>query len=438
MKKTTSFAASTTPNDSIKPAKHARLVLFLLVVLNIINMVDRQLISSFGPAITRDLQLSDTQFGLLTGPMFVTFYAVMGLFVGRLADVIHRPRLIAAGVLVWSALTAFSGSARSFVQMGIARLFVGVGEACLSPAALSMLSDLFPSNRRGTAAGLYYLGVPLGAGASFIVAGVFGPQIGWRNCFYVLGAIGIVLTPLIFFLSDPKRGQFDQHDGAAEQRATSGGVFASMGQVYAVAKESPALAWAMIGAIFMHLPIGGAQHIINWLTRERGFDVAEITTLYGGLFILFGTLGSLIGGWASDWYLSRFKGGRLRFLAIFLLAVTPLMISYRFVAPDSPLFYIGMCAGFLSYTAFYGPVFSTVQDLSPAKLRGISTAILLLMCNLIGLGLGALIAGVLSDTFDAYGVSTPLSYSLLTIDVLSVGTVVSFIIGSIYWERLQK
>lgn len=126
----------------IQPAPHARVILFLLIVLNIINMVDRQFISSFGPLIADELNLSDTQFGLLTGSMFVTFYAVMGLFVDRLADVMQRPRLIAAGLLVWSALTAVSGAAVNFIQIGVALFFIGVGEACLTPAAISILSDL--------------------------------------------------------------------------------------------------------------------------------------------------------------------------------------------------------------------------------------------------------------------------------------------------------
>ncbi len=428
---------NSSPLDQNKPARHARIILFLLIVLNIINMVDRQLISSFGPLITEELSLSDTQFGLLTGPMFVTFYAIMGLFVGRLADVMSRPRLIAAGVFVWSALTAASGAAVNFFQIGAARLLVGVGEACLTPAAVSMLSDLFPQSRRGTAMGLYYLGIPLGAGASFIIAGVLGPQIGWRNCFYILGALGLVLTPAVFILSDPKRGQFDKQSQLADKHdeQESIGVLKAVAQVWQVAKQKKALAWLMVGAIFMHLPVGGAQHVMNWMTRERGFDLNEILTIYGLGFLVFGIIGSLIGGLTSDWYLKRYRGGRLRFLAIFMLAITPLMISYRFVSPDSPLFYIGMCAGFVSFTAFFGPVFSTAQDLSPSKLRGLTTAILIMMSNLIGFGLGALLLGVLSDVLKSMGIASPLTYSFLAIDALSAFTVVAFFIGSIHWQR---
>lgn len=415
-------------------ADRANWVLGLLLLLNILNIVDRNLISSFGPQITADLQLSDTQFGLLTGLIFVLFYAVMGVIVGRLADVVHRPRLIAAGLLLWSALTAVSGAAKSFLHIGAARLLVGVGEACLSPAAVSMLADLFPSSKRGLAASIYYLGVPLGAGASFVAAGVLGPQIGWRNCFYLLGAIGLLLAPVVFFLRDPKRGSFDQHVAAPAQ---SDSWRSSVQQLFGLLKTSPALSWTMLGAAFMHLPIGSAQFAQLWLVRERGFVAQEIAVTYGVLFIIMGTLGALLSGAVSDWYLRRFRGGRLRFLALFLLLLLPLLIGYRFADPGSAVFYIGMCAGFICFMAIFGPAFSTVQDLTPANMRGITTAALLLGINLFGLGLGAVIAGVLSDLFKAVGVVEPLTWSLICIDILGLFTIACFYIASIHWSRLN-
>ena len=416
---------------SSKPIKGAHLGLMLLIFLNILNMVDRNLIASFGTEISHDLDLTDTQFGLLTGPLFVFFYAIMGLFVGRMADMVHRPKLIAVGVLVWSVLTAVSGAARSFLHIGLARMFVAVGESCLSPASMSMLSDMFPPAKRGMASGLYYLGVPLGAGASYIIAAELGPVLGWRNCFYILGGVGLLLVPAILLLRDPQRGRFDSPE--QKDTVTTTGVIDSVRQVLSVAKKSPALSWAMISAVFMHLPIGAGQFVQMWLVRERGFDAGGMA-LFGLLFIVFGIIGILIGGLASDWYIKHFKGGRLRFLALFMLVIAPFLVSYRFVSPDSPLFYVGMCAGFLSFTAFYGPVFSTVQDLSPTKLRGVTTAILLLMCNLVGLGLGALATGVLSDLYSSQGAQEPLTFALLSIDIVGILTIVSLFIGSVHWQ----
>ena len=127
----------------------------------------------------------------------------------------------------------------------------------------------------------------------------------------------------------------------------------------------------------------------------------------------------------------------MRFLAYLMLCITPLLIGFRFVSPSSPLFYIGMAAGMFSLSSFYGPAFSTVQDLTPVRLRGVMTGLLLVACNLLGLGIGALMTGVLSDVFFAYSVFEPLTKALLTADIIAVGAPISFIIASIYLEKLK-
>ena len=410
----------------------ANSILGFLMLLSILNMIDRNLLSSFGPQIVEDLQLTDSQFGLLTGMIFVFFYAVMGLFMGGLVDRFHRPRIIAVGLLLWSALTAFSGMAKSFTQIGVARLLVGVGESSLTPASLSMLSDLFPQRKRGLAAGIYYLGVPLGAGGSFIIAGLLGPSLGWRNCFLLLGALGVVMTIPLFFMRDPERGA---QDAVREIMPLEQSTLADL---WRYLLKSPALMLTMAGAVFLHIPIGGGQFALLWLVRERGFDAAEIATLYGTLFLIFGTFGSLFGGMASDWYQARFAGGRVRFLAIVMIAMSPLLLGYRFSSGDSPIFYIGMCTGFLLMSTFYGPAFSTVQDLSPIHMRGRMIALLLVASNLIGLGLGAVLTGFLSDSLKVAGNEQPLTWALVTTDLISMLTVPCFIWASIYIARQAK
>jgi MFS family permease len=428
--------------DQIKSAPKATGILLFLLLLNILNMVDRTLITSFGSAIIKDLNLSDSQFGLLTGPIFVFFYSIMGLFMGALADRVHRPRLIAAGLLLWSALTAVSGMAKNFVQIGVARLFIGVGESAMTPSAISMISDLFPKARRGTATGIYYLGVPLGAGGSFIVAGILGPMIGWRNCFFLLGGVGVVLALGLLFLKDLKRGAMeDKEDSMApeQEEALLGGDWRRViSDVLLVVRSTRALAWTMLGAVFLHVPLGAGQFAIVWLERERGFGVGEISATYGLIYIIFGTAGTFLGGILSDWYQSRFKGGRVRFLAYLMLGVAPLLVSFRFVSPSSPLFYIGMAAGMFSVSSFYGPAFSTVQDLTPVRLRGVMTGLLLVACNLLGLGIGAMMTGYLSDVFSAYSIFEPLTKALLTADIVSWAAPASFILASIYLERSKE
>ena len=182
------------------------LLLGLLVLLGVLNLVDRNLIVSLSAFIVPDLGLSNTQFGLLTGFVFVAFYSVMGVFMGFLADRVNRIHLIASALTLWSVLTAVSGAARGFVSLAIPRAFIGVGESALTPSALALLADRFPSSRLGFVSSVYYLALPVGFAVSFFVAGGLAPLIGWRGCFYLLGAIGLAMIPLLLFFRDPRRG----------------------------------------------------------------------------------------------------------------------------------------------------------------------------------------------------------------------------------------
>ena len=198
---------SATPPETADSSGASRWgLLALLTLINILNFVDRQLLPSFANFIKPELGLTDTQYGLLTGLFFIIFYAVAGLFMGVLADRMNRARLIAVAIALWSLLTAASGAARGFVSMAIPRALIGVGESALTPAATSLLADRFPPSQLGLAAGLYYLGVPVGAGMSLLVAGYLGPTIGWRNCFYLLGGAGMLFAVAMLFVRDPACG----------------------------------------------------------------------------------------------------------------------------------------------------------------------------------------------------------------------------------------
>jgi MFS family permease len=429
--------------DQVKASPRAMGILLFLTLLNILNMIDRTLIASFGPQIIADLNLTDSQFGALTGFIFVFFYAIMGLFMGALADRMHRPRLIAAGLLLWSVLTAVSGATKTFVQIGLARLFIGVGESTMTPSSMSMISDLFPQRQRGTAAGLYYLGVPLGAGGAFLVAGVLGPMIGWRNCFFLLGGIGIVLAFVLYRVKDPLRGAMEPAVESAAavsppQVKEASSWRKTLPEIIAVIKTNPALAWTMLGAIFLHIPLGAGNFVMVWMERERGFELAEIQSLYGLIYIICGTAGTFSGGILSDLYQARWKGGRIRFLAILMLTIAPLTVAFRFASPDSPMFFIALAFALFSVSSFYGPAFSTVQDLTPVRLRGLMTALLLVACNLVGMGLGALMTGLISDLLTAAQVFEPLTKALLVGDSFGFFAAPSFIIASIYLERNRR
>ena len=193
-------------NESVSAGTYV--FLLFLTLNNIMNFVDRQLLASFANFIIPDLGLTNTQFGLLTGFGFLFFYSIMGLFMGFLADRFNRPKLIAFGVALWSILTSVSGLAKNFIGLLIPRMFIGVGESILTPTSLSILGDRFPKERMGFISGAYYLGIPIGAGLSLIIAGYLGPLIGWRMCFYILGGIGVVFALIMFFIKDTPRKNY--------------------------------------------------------------------------------------------------------------------------------------------------------------------------------------------------------------------------------------
>ena len=197
------------PSESDKINISHYILLGMLTTLNVLSIVDRQLLSSFANYVVPDLNLSNTEFGLLTGLMFMVFYSFMALIMGALADIYNRPRLISAAVFLWSLCTAASGAAKGFVSLAIPRMLIGVGESTLAPSAISMLADKFPAAKRGFATGFYYTGVSFGFGASLLIAGYLGPVLGWRMCFYLLGGIGIVLSIAILFITDVPRRQSD-------------------------------------------------------------------------------------------------------------------------------------------------------------------------------------------------------------------------------------
>ena len=278
----------------------ARDYLFLgvLTVLSVMNFVDRQAIVSFGPYIMEDLSLSATQFGLLTGLVFIVFYAVMGLFAGALADMVNRPRLIAGALALWSVLTAVSGLARSFISIAIPRMLIGVGESVCTPTAMSMLSDRFPTSRLGMASAVYYMGVPIGVGVSLLLAGYLGERIGWRGVLFLLGGIGLIIAlGLLLFMRDPPRRALSE--GLGTRRPTFFEIYQTLFQAL---RRSPALVLTMIGGIAIHFLFGAAAFDPIWATEERGFQGADFQRMAGWISIPAGVAGNAIGGFGSDWW----------------------------------------------------------------------------------------------------------------------------------------
>lgn len=386
------------------------------------NFVDRQLLASFANFIVPDLNLTNTQFGLLTGLVFIIFYAVMGLFMGVLADMVHRPRLVAFGLALWSILTAASGAAKGFISLAIPRMFIGVGESVLTPTSMSMLADRFPQSKLGFASGFYYMGVPIGVGVSLLIAGYLGPAIGWRNCFYALGAIGVALAIIMLFVKETPR----RHVTANPQADHRPGFKAIAITLIQILRFSPALALTMAGGVATHFILGAAAFDQLWYVQERGFERAYIAQMTGWIGAAGGVLGNLFGGWGSDWWQNHRKSGRPMFLVLVMLFLVPVGFLYRIVDPNSWFFWFAIFCGFFQLGSFYGPTFSTVQELTPPRIRSTVVAFYLLTLNLIGLGLGITFSGIMIDYLIAIGVSEPYTKTLIIFTLLSASAIPFF------------
>lgn len=409
--------------------------LMFLTLLNVMNFVDRQLLASFANWIVPDLGLSNTQFGLLTGLIFIFFYSVAGVFMGVLADRVNRTRLIAAGLALWSALTALSGMAKGFASLAIPRLFIGVGESIMTPTAMSLLADRFPSSRLGFASGVYYMGVPIGVAASLFVVAYLEPLLGWRGCFYALGAVGLVLAVVMFFMRETPRRHEVEAQAKQEEAVQRPSVKEMLQTLLQAFKNSPALLMTVLGGVAFHFVLGAATFEQLWFVEERGFDRSEIAELSGWLAFGGGILGNLFGGVGGDVFLRKTGMGRPMFLFWIMLILTPISLYYRIVDASSLFFMFGIFMGYFQLGCFYGPTFSTVQELVPPQIRGTVVAFYILSLNFFGLGLGVTGGGIVVDWMIADGVAEPYSLTLLAFTALSLLAIPLFYFAGRRFER---
>ena len=263
--------------------------LLFLTLINVLNYIDRQLLPYFANWIVPELGLSNTQFGLLSGLVFIFFYAIFGVFMGAIADRMNRTRLISYGLGFWSILTAVSGAAKGFLSLAVPRLFIGIGESVLTPAAMSILGDRFPQRWRGVALGVFGMGPAIGIGAGLLIVAYLEPILGWRGCFYLLGSLGVMLAIVMFFISETPRGKSFKHD---QQKVS---VPVILGTLRHELRSSPALLLTMVGSMFYMTILGASGFDMLWFVQERGFDKNEIAGLISwfavaGFFFYYGHL----------------------------------------------------------------------------------------------------------------------------------------------------
>ncbi len=393
-------------------------LLFFLTLLNLLNFVDRQLIASFANFIVPDLGLTDTQYGFLTTVPFIVFYSIAGLFMGVLADMVNRPKLIAFGVVLWSVFTALTGAAKGFISMALPRMFIGVGESILTPTSMSLLSDSFPSKRMGFAAGFYYMGVPIGVGVSLLIAGYLGESLGWRNCFYLLGFIGLLLGLCALLFKDRKRKSVSSEENSNNlSKETTINI---VNTLIKALKTSSALRFTIMAGVFYHIVLGASGFEQLWLVQERGYERSEIAQLVGWIGVFAGLTGNLVGGILSDWWQENTDQGRPMFLFWLALITLPIGIFYRFVEPGTFIFWTGIVIGYFQLGCFFGPTFSTVQELVPENIKATVVSFYILTLNLIGLTIGSLGGGLCADILRSSGYAEPYTIMLVIFSIISV------------------
>ncbi|WP_221178635.1 MFS transporter [Pseudomonas brassicacearum] len=387
-------------------------VLATLMVIHLLAQVDRNILLGFAPQITSELAINNAQYGFLVGAVWVLSYGVMAVFLGALADRHSRPRVIGAGMLVWSACTVASGFVQNFEQMVVARFLVATGEAALVPAATALLMELFSEKRRGTAVGLFYLGIPLGIGCSFLLAGTLGAAHGWRTTFYVLGICGVVIGLPLMLMSDKRSSDAVQERGAPLKT--------QLAEVFGELRSNRVVRYTVIGFVLAHLVYPGISFAQLWIVREKGLDPAHIAMTMGVMQIVFGSLGALAGGILSDRLAPRFKGGHASVLMLLMLVCAPFMIAYRLVPGDSPLFYVGMAVGIFMLMSLYGSATTAIQGAVPVRMRSTVMGCSMLLLNLFSVALGTFFVGWISDALTVAGVASPLTHVLLVSDILAL------------------
>lgn len=372
----------------------------ILTIAYTFSYIDRQILALMVGPIRQDLGISDSQFSLLHGLAFALFYTLFGIPIGRLADARNRRNLIAAGIAIWSFATVCCGLVRTFWQLFAARVGVGVGEAALSPAAYSMLADLFPRNKLGRAIGIYSSGVFIGIGLSFIIGslviskieamgGLTLPVIGelkaWQATFIIVGAPGLIFAALVLTLTEPKR-----HGGGQVLPLRSVIAYANdHKKVYALYF----IGFSMITLMFNATMAWAAEYFI----RIHEISRAEIGPQLGWLAVFFGGSGIICGGLFTDWLTKRgYDDAPVRAALLGVVLLTPVAVLTPLVA-DAHVSLM-MFAPLLFFVSFpFGPAATGLQLMTPPAMRAQMSAVYLFFVNLTGIGFGGTATALITD-----------------------------------------
>jgi MFS family permease len=383
--------------------------LTLLMTAYVFNFIDRQILAILQEPIKAELGLSDTQLGLLTGFAFALFYVVMGLPIARWADRGVRRDIVALAVGVWSLFTALSGLVTSYLQLLLVRIGVGVGEAGCSPPAHSMISDTFPPGERATALGTYNMGVNIGILFGFLAGGWLNEFFGWRVAFFAVGIPGVLLAVVLrLTLAEPPRGRFDPPRPTAgdDPHPTTRAVLNHLWRLHTF--RHMAAATALLGF--------AGYGLLNWLPsffiRVHQLGTGTVGTWFALIIGLGGAIATVLTGYLADRFGKRDARWYPWVTAIAMGVTLPLNIGV-FVADSSVLALICYIFPGAVCAAYVAPIIAVTHGLVENRMRALSSAIVFLVLNLIGLGLGPLAIGIISDALAPSLGSDSLRYALL-------------------------
>jgi MFS family permease len=369
-----------------KATSYAWYALVLLTLVYTLNFLDRQIIYILFQPIKQEMALSDTQLALLGTTSFVIFYTLLGIPFGWLADKGSRKKIIAGGLIVWSLFSGLTGFATDFWTLFFCRLMVGVGEATLGPAAISLLSDYFPPTKRATVTSIYSMGIAVGAGLAAFLGGWIGLHYGWRLAFYLLGFPGVIIAVLVFLLREPSRRADAKTTEIEYSRADWKKLITGKPFIFLC------LGYALLGLATNNLSIWGAV----FYTRVHKLDIATIG-FYTGIFVIVaGVPATVYGGVLADWFRRKSRGGRMLYGAVLSLISVPFWLILLF-APD---YKIAFAANFVLLgiaLAWLGAAAADATEIAGANLRGLSVAIYFFAVNIAAYLIGSNLIGKLND-----------------------------------------
>jgi len=404
-------AAPAEPRFAPVSANYGRYALTLLVLIYTVNFLDRQIITTVGEAIKVDLKLTDTQMGALGGIFFAFVYTVLGIPIARVADKANRPLVMTLSLAVWSGFTVLSAYAKTYGILAISRAGVGVGEAGCSPTAHSLLADYFPQEKRATALAIYSMGISIGTLMGMAIGGIVAEHYGWRTAFLVAGAPGLIFAVVAILTLREPRSQL-----AKDARATHDAQnHVSLALVFTALEQRPTFwLFAMGGALTSFISYAHGQFFTPFFLRNHTPELTQLAAQFGmapapgkpplgfvslalGLGAGFGgAFGSWLGGVLAD-KLGQ-KDVRNYALFPFLMPFVSLPVLWYAAATDNMLLaLILLLIPNITVGAWWGPVYGSVQTMTPPAMRALSAAVLLFVINMIGLGGGPTAFGIVTD-----------------------------------------